>query len=83
MFTMKNDWTEEPIHPADTMYEVDTTKLIQYCRYMANQNMLRRMDLSRDENLRAKDEGHESVYKNIIFLINNNHLITKESRIEA
>jgi regulator of replication initiation timing len=24
---MKNDWTEEPIHPVDKMYEVDTTKL--------------------------------------------------------
>jgi len=80
---MKNDWTEEPIHPVDKMYEIDTTKLIQYCRYMAKKNMLRRMDLSRDENLRAMDEGHESVYEHIIFLINNNHLITKKSPIEA
>ena len=76
---MKNDWTKEPIHPVDKMYEVDTTKLIQYCRYMANRNMLRRMDLSRDENLRAMDKGHESVYENIVWLINNNHLITKKS----
>lgn len=74
---MKNDYTQEPIHPVDKMYEVDTIKLIQYCRHMAKQNMLRRMDLSRDENLRAKDEGHESVYEHIVWLINNNHLITK------
>jgi hypothetical protein len=65
---MKNDWTEEPIHPVDKMYEVDTTKLIQYCRYMANRNMLLRMDLSRDENFRAMDEGRESVYKSITII---------------
>jgi len=74
---MKTDWTEEPVHPVDRMYEVDTVKLIQYCRYMANQNMLRRMDLERDPVLAAEARGLESAYNNVVFLITSGYLITK------
>jgi hypothetical protein len=71
------EWHEEEVYPVDRMYEVDTVKLIKYCRHFEKLNRSLSNDLSRDDCQREIDNARADSYAHIIFNIRNNLLVTK------